>query len=124
MRKLIMILKLIIMMLKLMQRQMAKGISLGSRYGFSKFDCNNCSKKIEVPECNACHKMVNYFHIFSMYGFFDEDLRSIVLIGSLLRVWRGICRRSFILIKAENSLSSKIKWRSIQAISIRLKLLC
>ena len=31
------------------------------------FDCNNCKKKIENPECKACDKMVNYFNIFQLY---------------------------------------------------------
>ncbi len=33
---------------------------------FSQFDCDSCSRKIEFPECKACHKMVNYFKIFNM----------------------------------------------------------
>jgi hypothetical protein len=35
-------------------------------YWFSKFDCDHCSKKLEIPECKACDKMVNYFKIFNM----------------------------------------------------------
>jgi hypothetical protein len=35
------------------------------RYNAS-FDCNNCSKKTALPECTACHRMVNYFNIFNM----------------------------------------------------------
>ncbi len=31
------------------------------------FDCQNCSKKTALPECTACHRMVNYFMIFDMY---------------------------------------------------------
>jgi hypothetical protein len=36
-----------------------------SKY-FASFDCNNCSKKTTLPECTACHRMVNYFNIFNM----------------------------------------------------------
>ena len=30
------------------------------------FDCDNCHKKIEKPECKACERMVNYFKVFDM----------------------------------------------------------
>ena len=33
------------------------------------FDCDNCHKKIQKPECNACERMVNYFKVFDMYRY-------------------------------------------------------
>ncbi len=37
------------------------------KYCFSDFNCQKCSRKLKTPECNFCHRMVNYFQMFHMY---------------------------------------------------------
>ena len=41
-------------------------VGLGSAWGWGKFDCDGCAKKLETPECKACDRMVNYFKIINM----------------------------------------------------------
>lgn len=43
-----------------------KALTHISLAAFGKFDCDSCSKRLTEPECRACERMVNYFHIFSM----------------------------------------------------------
>lgn len=46
---------------------------------FGKFDCDGCAKRLSVPECRACDRMVNYFKVFRMYGWLEIDRRTIGL---------------------------------------------
>ena len=48
--------------------QISYGLAPRLASHFSKFNCGGCAKKLTVPECNACDRMLNYFQIFSMYS--------------------------------------------------------
>lgn len=67
---------------------------LGAR--FSKFNCDQCSKHTETPECKACDRMVNYFRIFNMHCFYYPDPKTMPSILKPSAIWPRTCNASSI----------------------------
>lgn len=79
---------------------LVQGRRLGwsSSFCFSKFNCDQCSKHIETPECKACDRMVNYFRIFNMHCSFYPVPKIMPSTQRPYEIWPKIYKKSSIQI--------------------------
>ncbi len=90
-------------------------------HGFATFDCNNCSKKTMLPECTACHRMVNYFNIFNMYLYLNPVPNSTASTKNTSQSRRKNSKKSTIPTNTPPvwKNSSKKTWKTTQLTSMK-----